>query len=125
MPSCWVTMDGDDVPTIMARPIKRQHSNVAKLMAEACQSGDEATLVALIDKYGNVDEDDSRGNTPLMHAAWNGHVHLVDLLIKRGANVNVCYTAAVHGLQPEGLWVHVDAPARCPAVSCSLCGSSI
>ena len=52
-------------------------------------SGDYRQLVQAIERECFVDEADQRGTTALIHAAENGHVDVVQLLITVGADVNI------------------------------------
>ena len=57
--------------------------------------GDEAAVLAWLDSGGRVnatcavDEDDVSGVTALMLAAGNGHEPSVELLLQRGAEINL------------------------------------
>ena len=52
-------------------------------------SGDRKRLSEAIERVYIVDEADQRGTTALIHAAENGHVDCVKLLITVGADVNI------------------------------------
>jgi ankyrin repeat protein len=56
----------------------------------AADAGDEEAVARLLDAGAPVDAIvNGRYNwTPLMHAAWRGHLAVVRLLLTRGANVN-------------------------------------
>lgn len=46
--------------------------------------------VGIIAKFSRrMNSQDSRGRTPLFYAVWNGHKRVVNILIKKGANVNI------------------------------------
>ena len=59
---------------------------------DAASKGHARRLKASLDDGVNIDVKDSRGTpwnrTALMHAADKGHMEIVDLLLKAGANVN-------------------------------------
>ena len=63
----------------------------------------------LIDNGTEVTAKDEHGQTPLHHAAWEGHTEVVELLIAKGADVN----AKTTGL--EGTPLHDAALAAHPA----------
>lgn len=53
------------------------------------QEGDAKTLSSVIDKMGHLlDAKDANGWTPLHEGARAGHVEVVELLVKKGANIN-------------------------------------
>lgn len=64
-----------------------------KFFLDAAIKGDATTLEALLKEGVGVNAQDSRGlptkRTALMHAAENGHLEIVDLLIKAGAKINL------------------------------------
>lgn len=53
-----------------------------------CQTG-QTELVQKEIESSDVDERSVRGSTPLMHAAWYGHIEVAQILIKNGANINL------------------------------------
>ena len=69
------------------------------LLVDATE-GNKDALLSSLDARAAVDERDCFFMTPLMHAAKNGHLDCVRLLIGRGANVHKrsdnCLTAAHH-----------------------------
>jgi hypothetical protein len=54
----------------------------------AADSGDDAQILALIDRGAEVDAQNIYGDTPLMYAARNGRIRTARLLITCGADVN-------------------------------------
>lgn len=58
-------------------------------MAWACRWGHTETANLLLDRGANITAIDVDGMTPLMHAVSNDHVHIVKLLMDRGAPVNI------------------------------------
>ena len=77
-------------------------------LRDAATRGDTDTLRALLDAEcdtSHVDEKDWAGKVPLMYAAQGGHTECVQLLLQRGANVNMrsasrstaAHYAAEHG----------------------------
>ena len=59
-------------------------------------ANDLASIRILIEKGATLDGTDNRGLTPLMHAAGNGNLKAVELLLAKGADVN-----AVSAEKPE------------------------
>jgi len=57
-------------------------------LLKAAEAGDTARIEALLAGGVNVDERDKRGFTPLMYAAANDRIAAIELLIRRGADVN-------------------------------------
>jgi ankyrin repeat protein len=55
---------------------------------EFCLLGRKAEVADLLDNAVAVDCTDSLGRTPLMVACWAGRLDIVELLLKRGADVN-------------------------------------
>jgi ankyrin repeat protein len=72
--------------------------DVGKLV-KAAEKGELAEVQRLLDKGVAVDSTNSAdpAYTALMHASAGGHVQVVDLLLRRGANVNV---ESKYGLTP-------------------------
>ena len=68
--------------------------------ANAAKRGDEAALLAWIDSGGNANAFDSAGFTLLMSAADHGHEQVVELLLQRGAEIDLqnsdCGTAMIY-----------------------------
>lgn len=54
----------------------------------AAKKGDVGGVARLLDAHPHlIVEETDRGSTVLIEAAWNGHVRLVELLLRRGADV--------------------------------------
>lgn len=92
--------------------------SVAAQLCRACKLGDAEAAARLLDKLGDPDVSDARGSTPLMHAAWHGHLSVIKVLLERGCNPNV----SVNRLQTRSVYhcaltrSHVGyAPCRCAA----------
>ena len=60
----------------------------SKSLLDDASQGNKDALLSFLDGGAAVDEMDSSGMTPLMHAAKNGHLDCVRLLIGRGADVH-------------------------------------
>src|SRR3712207_6682714 len=72
---------------------------------QAIRQDDLQRLQSLLDGGAAVDLRDTRGNTPLMHAAAIGSIQTMRLLLKAGADVN-----AKSGLDATALvWCAADA----------------
>ena len=71
------------------RPPSPLNTEWIKYLVPHAISGDYKRLVEAIERVYNVDEADQRGTTALIHAAENGHVDCVKLLITVGADVNI------------------------------------
>lgn len=67
------------------------------LMA-ASLGGDVKAVKALLVKRSRVNAKDGAGNTALILACFSGHENVAQILIKSGADVNIC--PAEHGLSP-------------------------
>jgi len=60
-------------------------------LIEACEYGRASVAEMLVDEYGaGVNVANSSGNTPLAAAAGNGQIRIVEMLLARGAAVNMC-----------------------------------
>ena len=53
-----------------------------------CQTGQTEAVRAAVES-ADVDEKSERGSTPLMHASWFGHTEVIQILLEKGANVNL------------------------------------
>ena len=59
---------------------------------EACNYGHTEVVSVLLDAHSNIDDPGGpscKGITPLIDAAYNGHVDVVQLLVAGGADVMV------------------------------------
>ncbi|XP_064389815.1 uncharacterized protein LOC135337765 isoform X3 [Halichondria panicea] len=80
----------------LRRPLKAEelHSHPVAIdqdentLITACEKGDIKTVILLIDKGANVDENNMDGMTPLYVACENSHTEIAQLLIDKGADVN-------------------------------------
>jgi ankyrin repeat protein len=68
----------------------------------AALDGDLAALIRLLESNSSVDAQDDNGWTALNFAAQDGHLKIVEELLKRGANPNLVNS---HGNGP--LWVAI------------------
>lgn len=75
-------LHGNDVNAIDPRPLR----GTALVWASA--HGDYDKVVSLLDRDANPNLADALGRTPLHHACHFGFDRMVDVLIKRGADVN-------------------------------------
>ena len=58
----------------------------------ACKEGQEETVKILLDRINNVNSVSHKnacGKTPLMWAAWNGRLEIVEQLLRKGASMEV------------------------------------
>jgi ankyrin repeat protein len=60
----------------------------SELLIHASRTGDLDVLNELIKGDADVNLHDPKGYTPLMIAAFNGHIATAELLIENGANLN-------------------------------------
>ncbi|MBI9075749.1 MAG: ankyrin repeat domain-containing protein [Desulfatibacillum sp.] len=67
-------------------------------METAIQNGDVKTINSLLDNGYAIDAGDESGNTPLLLACFAGQEEAAQLLIERGASVNI--QPQSHGLSP-------------------------
>jgi hypothetical protein len=58
------------------------------LISRMCQTGNVMEVERLLEEEADVNEKDHRGTTPLMHAAWWGHLNVVTLLIQYRCDIN-------------------------------------
>lgn len=56
---------------------------------DAALNGNEATVMAALEKGVDVDSRDDEGRTALMYASFNGHTALIQKLIGKGASVDM------------------------------------
>jgi ankyrin len=89
-----VAIDNADVPMIRLLLASHADPNSSDATGETClimaaRSGNVDAVKALLDAHASVDATDPEyKQTPLMVAARGGYAPIVQLLIKRGANVN-------------------------------------
>src|SRR5437879_10311512 len=55
----------------------------------AVKAGDLDRVKTLLDQRADVNSRNAVGAAPIHEAAWNGNVELIDLLLARGADVNL------------------------------------
>lgn len=64
-------------------------SNLGKEIIRAAKSGNAASVKQLLDQHPNlIAACDTDGSTPLHCATWKGHLNVVELLLRCGADVN-------------------------------------
>jgi len=61
-------------------------SGTETALSQAAQDGHCAIADYLITQGANIDSRNKKGNTPLIHAAFYGHMKMVKLLLRRGAD---------------------------------------
>jgi ankyrin repeat protein len=90
-------------------------------LLKAAEAGDTTRIEALIAGGVSIDTRDKRGFTPLMYAAANDRIEAIELLIRRGADVNaqsdVGETALICAVRygrgkPETIKALIDAGAN-------------
>ncbi|MBL1146603.1 MAG: ankyrin repeat domain-containing protein [Pseudomonadota bacterium] len=69
-------------------------------LARAAIAGQCSIADYLISKGANIDTRNSKGNTPLIHAAYHGHMKMTKLLLRRGADALVIGS---DGTNPKGI----------------------
>ncbi|ODQ53028.1 ankyrin [Saitoella complicata NRRL Y-17804] len=74
----------------------------------AAKSGPPTHLHALLQKGKRVDERDTSGYTPLLHAARSGHIDVISVLVEAGADVNA-HTPEMRSTVLHRLSIHRDA----------------
>ena len=57
-------------------------------LVQAADSGDMASIKALLESGVTADAKDTAGETALVHAARNGHTEVVEALLEKGAHIN-------------------------------------
>lgn len=67
--------------------MKGEHADGQKRLTEAARNGDLYEVEFLISIY-DVETNDVYGQTPLSHAAFGGHLKIVESLVNRGAMVD-------------------------------------
>ena len=67
---------------------------MSDLVVRACKVGNQADLESALDASGDVDAKDSYGFSGLHHCAGKNYVDCMQILIRRGADVNVTVSAA-------------------------------
>lgn len=70
----------------VARLLPRTQHPPARLLGRAALDGDLGFVQALLDREVPVDTRDDRGGTPLFHAAFKGHLEVVEALLAAGAD---------------------------------------
>jgi ankyrin repeat protein len=58
-----------------------------ELLEKAAANGDLAVVTDMLDRGFDPNGVRTRGSTPLSHACWHSHLEVVELLIRRGADV--------------------------------------
>jgi hypothetical protein len=68
----------------------RIHGTLVELphFSVLCQTGQTEAVRSAVES-ADVDEKSERGSTPLMHATWFGHTEVIEILLDKGANVNL------------------------------------
>eukprot|EP00286_Rhodomonas_abbreviata_P016914 CAMPEP_0181320574 /NCGR_PEP_ID=MMETSP1101-20121128/18201_1 /TAXON_ID=46948 /ORGANISM="Rhodomonas abbreviata, Strain Caron Lab Isolate" /LENGTH=298 /DNA_ID=CAMNT_0023428297 /DNA_START=24 /DNA_END=920 /DNA_ORIENTATION=- len=74
----------------------------------ACVANDEEEVMKWIDDKFEIEAKDMDGRTPLMYAAQPGHVHLVKLLLEKGADVNVKDRDGKSVLTASAMWNNIE-----------------
>lgn len=90
----------------------RQTMVVPRDLCSAARVNDLASIVTLLAGGADIEAPDPRGYTPLMLAAYNGHVQAVELLIARGANPNARDRAGNSVLMGATFKGHVELVER-------------
>lgn len=67
----------------------QQQEQLLAIMMDHARAGEFDALAQAYDRGYPLDVRDGDGNTALMLAAYNGHVETVEMLIARGADVNI------------------------------------
>ena len=62
-------------------------SNHDSSLSISCQKGHTNTVKVLLERGANVEHQDKKGHTPILHAAVGGHTKCVELLIQYGADI--------------------------------------
>lgn len=65
------------------------HAKVILLIMDFARSGDTHSLTEAYERGFPIDARDPDGNTALMMAAYHGNADTVEMLIERGANINI------------------------------------
>ena len=65
--------------------MKRKRNSIM----QAVKDGDMSSLLTLLEKGADANENDPEGTTVLMAAVSGGHTDIVKVLIEKGADVNV------------------------------------
>jgi len=83
-----------------------------RLIIKAAKKGDVASIKTLLaDDPSLVKARDSDGSTPLHCATWKGHVEVVALLLKSGADVNAVNENEHWGTTPLHAAAHANQSA--------------
>ena len=68
-------------------PASEQHAQYESLI-EAAHAGNAEAVRRFLAKGSSPEEDDSHKDRGLYHAAWQGHLDVVELLLEHGADAN-------------------------------------
>ena len=74
----------------------------------------ETWMICLLYHGADINTKDNTGFTPLLYASQNGHLPLVDLLVLRGADLNLADDEEV---RPLRMAVHVETVEFLPRSS--------
>jgi len=81
----------------------------AKLIIKAAKSGDLRTIKTLLETDAKlVEARDTDDSTPLHCAAWKGHLHIVEVLVAAGADVNAVNQNGHWGTTPLHAAAHAN-----------------
>ena len=63
------------------------HERLNEKLLEATLKGDRETVQEALEEGADIQSRDSKGNTPFLIAATNGHLDLVQFLLKKGSHI--------------------------------------
>jgi ankyrin repeat protein len=99
--------------TVMTELLDHWQFNFASELLNACECGDIITATELLRPTSGLDVNEARtanGKTPLMLAAENGHIELVNRLLNHGADVRLKdvfgWTALFYAV--SGMYAHLE-----------------